>query len=62
MVLNRECVVQKGRFCVWEDLAFNIVDFTFHGQWEICQVPPPDRGSCACLGSHPSLANRTGVC
>ena len=44
--------------CVEEDLAFLIVDLTFHCHWHICQVrcQPSCRGSFAWLGSHPSLA------
>ena len=36
---------------------------TVHGRWHICRVDrnPQCSGSFACLGSHPSLANRTGT-
>ena len=44
------------QFCVGEDLAYRIVDLTFHGQWHIarvrCQTPCSSR--FACLGNHRS--------
>ena len=44
-------------------LAFLIVDLTFHGQPHLLQVrrSPPCSDGFVCLGSHPSLANRTGA-
>ena len=44
--------------CVGEDLAFLMVNLTFHEQLHICQVrhQPSCSGSFAWLGSHPSLA------
>ena len=44
-------------FC-WGRSGFNVVDLTFHGQWNIFPVrcQPPCRGNFAWLGNHPSLA------
>ena len=44
-------------------LGFSIGDLTLHGQWHICQVRRKAQRnvSLTCLGSHPSLANRTGA-
>ena len=51
------------RVCVGGRLAFLIDDLTVHGRWHIFRVDskPQCSGSFACLGSHPSLANRTGT-
>ena len=51
------------RLCVGGSLAFLIDDLTFYGRWHIFRVDrnPQCSGSFACLGSHPSLGNRTGT-
>ena len=76
MVLSKDCncAVRKSEaakfshfnpvlFCVWEDLAFLIVDFSFHGQGHLLQIPrrPPCSDGLVCLGSHPGLANCKGA-
>ena len=48
-----------GKLCcfwslIWHSMANGIILSQFH-------TSPPCSGSCACLGSHPSLANRTVV-
>ena len=70
MVLDRDCAVlsdqfsqeETGWFCVWEDLAFHIVDLASHGQWNIFPVrrQPPCSVEFACFGN-PSLATRKGA-
>ena len=49
--------------CVGEDLAFVIVDLTFHRPLHICKVrrQPSRSGSFAWLGSHPGLATLTSL-
>ena len=49
--------------CVWEELAFVIVDLTFHGRWHIFRVrcQPQCSSRFARLGSHSTLATRTGA-
>ena len=44
------------QFCVGEDLAYRIVDLTFHGQWHIARVrcQPPCSSRFACLGNYRS--------
>ena len=54
----------KGiQVCVGGSLAFLIDDLTVYGRWHIFRVHgnPLCSGSFACLGSHPSLANRTST-
>ena len=59
---------KKIQFCVGEDLAFMIVDLTFHGQWpyhgqwHVFQVryQPPCSSRFACLAS-PSNAIGKGA-
>ena len=50
------------RLCVGGSLDFLIDDLTVYGRWHIFRVDrhPQCSGSFGCLGSHPSLANRTG--
>ena len=51
---------------VWEDVAFIIVDLTFHGHWMplasfSSSTPATMQWWFVCFGSHRSLANRTTV-
>ena len=52
----------SGLCCVWEGLAFFLVDLTFHGQWHVFRVrrQSPCRDSLACVWSHPGLATCKG--
>ena len=46
----------------WGRSGFSDCYVTFHCPWQICPVrrQPSCSGKSACLGNHPSLANRTG--
>ena len=57
---------EPGLCCVWEDVAFIIVDLTFHGHWMplasfSSSTPATMQWWFVCFGSHRSLANRTTV-
>ena len=49
---------------LWSHLILSDThNMTFHGQWHMFRLPcqPSYSGRFACLGSHSSIANRTGV-